>query len=128
MRIRGTDFVMFSVSDLMAAVSFYRDILGLRCVIVSAKHQWAEFDCGNVTLALRGRSLTAGTRAGGQIALAVDDVSEAHETLVNARVHIDGAPTDSGFCIALRIHDPDGNLVILHKRADGTYGQSREPQ
>ena len=29
MKIRGTDFVMYLVSDLARAASFYRDILGL---------------------------------------------------------------------------------------------------
>jgi len=39
-------------------------------------------------------------------------------------VHLEGAPADSGFCVAIEVCDPDGNPVILHQRADGGYGQN----
>jgi catechol 2,3-dioxygenase-like lactoylglutathione lyase family enzyme len=54
MKIRGTDFVLYNVSDLHAAVIFYRDVLGLPLELCSDEWQWAEFNCGNVTLALHG--------------------------------------------------------------------------
>ena len=31
-------------------------------------------------------------------------------------------PHDYSVCWAMEIHDPDGNLVILHQRADGSFG------
>ena len=127
MHIRGTDFVMFLVSDLTRAVGFYRDVLGLRCEIESAEYQWAEFDCGNVTLSLKGSAVADGTEAGGRIALAVDNVYKAYEELRQRGVHVEGTPVDSGFCVALEVCDPDGNVVILHQRADGSYGQSSQP-
>jgi catechol 2,3-dioxygenase-like lactoylglutathione lyase family enzyme len=90
MHIRGTDFVMFLVSDLPRAVSFYRDILGVRCEIESAEYQWAEFDCGNVTLSLKGNAAQRGERAGGNIALAVEDVAKAHRELTGKGVQVEG--------------------------------------
>jgi catechol 2,3-dioxygenase-like lactoylglutathione lyase family enzyme len=123
MQVRGTDFVMFLVSDLARAVAFYHDVLGLPCEIESAEFQWAEFDCGNVTLSLKGNSIPKGNEAGGRIALAVDSVQEAYETLTSRGVHLEGAPINSGFCLAFELHDPDGNLIILHQRIDGSCGQ-----
>jgi catechol 2,3-dioxygenase-like lactoylglutathione lyase family enzyme len=127
MKILGTDFVMFLVSDLTRAVKFYRDVLGLRCDIESLEHQWAEFDCGNVTLALKGDALPPGGRASSRIALAIDNPQSAHAELVKQGVRVNGAPVDSGFCVAVEVCDPDGNLVILHQRADGSVGQSQKP-
>jgi catechol 2,3-dioxygenase-like lactoylglutathione lyase family enzyme len=127
MHIRGTDFVMFLVSDLTRAVEFYRDVLGLRCEIESTEYQWAEFDCGNVTLSLKGGAVAEGTKAGGQIALAVDNAYRVHEELRQRGVPLAAAPVDSGVCLAVEVYDPDGNLVILHQRADGSYGQNPKP-
>jgi len=124
MKIRGADFVMFLVSDLSAAVAFYRDVLDMHCEIFSEEDQWAEFDCDNVTLSLKGRSVPAGSKAGGRIALAVSDIFAAYEELKKKGISIENPPIDNGCCHHLELHDPDGNLVILHQRADGTYGQN----
>jgi hypothetical protein len=32
-------------------------------------------------------------------------------------------PRDFSVCWAMEILDPDGNMIILHQRADGTFGQ-----
>lgn len=125
MEIRGTDFVLFLVSDLLKAVAFYRDTLGLPCEIVSEEYQWAEFDCGNVTLSLKGKSLPAGALAGGRIALAVADIFATYEELKAQGFLLESPPADHGCCRHLDLHDPDGNLVILHQRADGTVGQGK---
>ncbi len=127
MHIRGTDFVMFDVSDLARAVGFYRDVLGLECEIDSAEYQWAEFNCGNVTLSLKGRALADGVRGGGRIALAVEDMVSTFEELKRKDASLGSAPVDNGCCWHLEVRDPDGNLVILHKRADGSFGQNAKP-
>lgn len=124
MNTRAVDFVMFRVSDLRRAVGFYRDTLGLRCAIESMEHQWAEFDCGNVTLALKGAALPAGEKAGGIIALAVADVRGTCEELRLGGIELESAPVDSGFCIAAELRDADGNRIILHQRTDGSAGQN----
>ena len=54
MKIRGTDFVVYQVSDLARAAAFYRETLGLPQEVFSEDDQWAEFNCGNVTLSLHG--------------------------------------------------------------------------
>lgn len=122
MKIRGTDFVMYPVSDLARAARFYRDVLGLPQEVYSEEWQWAEFNCGNITLALKGGEKLAGPVPGGRIALAVDDVQAAREELKKRGVPVLTEPQDYSVCCAMEILDPDGNLVILHKRADGTFG------
>ncbi len=124
MKIRGTDFVMFQVSDLARAAAFYRGTLGLPQEVYSGDDQWAEFNCGNVTLSLHGGVKLPDADAGGRIALAVDDVNAAYTELKSKGARITGEPVDYGVCQAFQVLDPDGNTVILHKRADGTFGQN----
>jgi predicted enzyme related to lactoylglutathione lyase len=122
MKVRGTDFVVYLVSDLARAASFYRDTLGLSQQVYSEEGEWAEFNCGNVTLALKGGEKLPEVVTGGRIALAVDDIHIAHEEMKKHGVRIVSEPRDYSVCWAMEIHDPDGNLVILHQRADGSFG------
>ena len=127
MKIRGADFVMYPVSDLGRAAGFYRQILGLRQDSYSEEWQWAEFDCGNITLALKAGEKLPGPVTGARLALAVDDLQAAHEQLKKQAVHIVSAPVNYGVCWAMEVLDPDGNPVILHQRADGTSGPDVPP-
>jgi predicted enzyme related to lactoylglutathione lyase len=122
MKIRGTDFVMFSVSDLSQAAKFYHEVLGLSQEVYSEEWQWAEFDCGNITLSLKGGEPVPKSGSGGHIALAVDDVQAACEELRRRNVRISKEPKDYGCCQAMEVTDPDGNRITLHHRADGTFG------
>lgn len=124
MKIRGTDFVMYQVSNLASAARFYRELLGLPQEVYSEEGQWAEFNCGNVTLALHGGLPLPAVIAGGRIALAVDDIHAAWAELKRKGVRVLGEPTDYSVCWAFEVLDPDGNTVILHRRADGTCGQN----
>jgi predicted enzyme related to lactoylglutathione lyase len=124
MKILGTDFVTYYVTNFHAAVMFYRDVLGLKLGVYSAEEEWAEFDCGNVTLALKGgMEITPGDHAP-RIALAVEDVAAAQAELMTHGVNIVCPPQDHGVCRHLELLDPDGNVVILHHRTDGTHGQA----
>ncbi len=123
MKIRGADFVLYNVSDFHAAVMFYRDVLGLPLELCSDEWQWAEFDCGNVTLALHGGLEVEPGEHTPRLALAVDDINAAHKELAAKGVNITAPPKDHGVCQALELLDPDGNVVLLHHRADGTFGR-----
>ena len=119
MKILGTDFVMFNVTDMPEAVRFYRETLGLTQEVDS--DEFCEFDCGNVTLSLL-KDPDAG-KALGQIAFAVDDVQAAYVELKDKGVRFENEPQDYSCCKAVLLRDPDGNYVTLHRRADGTVGQ-----
>jgi predicted enzyme related to lactoylglutathione lyase len=126
MKIRGTDFVMYQVSNLAKAAKFYREILGLPEEIFSEEWQWAEFNCGNVTLSLHGGVKLPKKISGGRIALAVKDVRAAYKELKKKGARVLKEPHDYSVCWAMEVLDPDGNTVILHQRADGTCGQNSE--
>ncbi len=123
MHIRGVDFAMYPVTDLARAARFYREVLGLRQEVYSEEWNWAEFDCGNLTLSLKGASPRKETGRSGRLALAVDDIDAAARIVKQAGAKILSGPTDFGVCRSLEILDPDGNLLILHQRADGTFGR-----
>jgi len=124
MKILGIDFVTYYVSNFHKAVMFYRDIIGLPLGAYSPEEEWAEFDCGNVTLTLKGgMEISPGDHAP-RIALAVEDIAKAHAELKEHGVHIVRPPEDHGVCGHLELLDPDDNVVILHHRADGTVDQS----
>ena len=122
MKIRGADFVLYFVSDFPRAVDFYRDALHLPSDLCSFEWQWAEFDCGNLTLAIKGGAAPTSIMPGPRLALAVDDLPAAHAELIARKVRLGGPPEDHGVCQALEVFDPDGNMIILHHRTDGTCG------
>ncbi|HUK82814.1 MAG TPA: VOC family protein [Verrucomicrobiae bacterium] len=122
MKIRGIDFVLYQVSDLARAAAFYREVLGLPQEVYSEEWKWAEFNCGSTTLALKAGERLPGAASGGRIALAVDDIHAAHDELKKRGVRVVSEPRDYSVCRAMEILDPDGNVVILHRRADGTFG------
>lgn len=128
MKIKGTDFVAYLVSDLARACAFYRDVLGLKQEVYREDWQWAEFDCGNITLTLYGGETLPDVVPGGRIALAVDDIQAAYVELKAQGVRILKPPYELSFCWHLDILDPDGNRIVIHHRKDGTVGpQSRSP-
>lgn len=122
MKIRGTDFVMFPVSNLSRAAAFYRDILGLQQEVYSEEYQWAEFNCVNVTLSLKGGYSSDEIAGGARLALAVENIEVVYAELLAKGVRLSGPPTDHGVCQHLEIRDPDNHIVILHHRTDGTFG------
>jgi predicted enzyme related to lactoylglutathione lyase len=129
MNVRAVDFVMFPVSNLARAASFYHETLGLPQGIYSEEYQWAEFDCGNVTLGLKGNAtVPARSPDSPRLALAVEDVSATCEDLKAHGIGIADGPNDWGVCWCAEIHDPDGNAILLHHRADGTWGLASHHQ
>ena len=123
MNIRGVDFVVCHVSDLARAARFYREMLGLEHKLYNEEYQWAEFSCGNVTLALHGGESLPAEIAGCRVALAVEDVYAACAELRRKGARVPADPVDYTVCQAVEVLDPDGNTVILHHRADGTCGR-----
>lgn len=121
MQIRGSDFVMYHVSNLENSVTFYCDILGMT---VEGKYgdDWVELAATPTTLALY-RPEEGDPRIGGaSIGLAVDDVAAAVAELTAKDVEVVWGEGESPVCHFAVIRDPDGNQVILHQRKDGTFG------
>lgn len=127
MKIRGADFVAYHVSNLKNAALFYRNVLDLPQTEYKEDWQWAEFDCGNITLTLYGplensehpsRDLSSC-----MVSLAVDDIHTAYEELTQKGAAIKNPPFELSGCWHLEIFDPDRNVILIHQRKDGTVGQ-----
>lgn len=120
MRVRAVDFVVVNVADLERAEAFYRDTLGLRVPLTEDSARWKEFDAPPVALALRLDPQSPGVNAA--VALAVEDVAAAVEELRAKGVTVLLEPYETDVCHTAMIRDPDGNLLLLHQRKDGTAG------
>jgi catechol 2,3-dioxygenase-like lactoylglutathione lyase family enzyme len=112
-----TDFVSVPVSDLERSTAFYRDVLGLEQIGHGA---WPEFQLGeNVSLYLLdptniGQEFTGPHTA--PIALRVPDVEHAREELEGRGVAFLGETFDTSVCHMAHFRDPDGNVLMLHRR------------
>ena len=118
--IERVDFVTVPTRDLTRARRFYGELLGLP---PSARNP-DEFETPNVTLGLwqpeaEGVEFAPNTAG---IALRVADVEAARERLAGAGVEFLGDTVDTGVCHMAFLFDPDGNVLILHRR----YAPDRE--
>jgi catechol 2,3-dioxygenase-like lactoylglutathione lyase family enzyme len=113
-RVERVDFVSIAVRDRARARRFYGELLGLP----PGGPAPDEFEAGNVTLALwepeaDGRPFSA-DEAG--VALRVPDVAAARRELEAKGVAFIGETVDTGVCHMAFLRDPEGNVLILHRR------------
>jgi catechol 2,3-dioxygenase-like lactoylglutathione lyase family enzyme len=118
MKVEGADFAALFVTDFPRAVEFYRGTLGLEQSKAYERIPGGEFETGNLTLqvldsAAIGREFAP---SGSPIALRVDDVEAARSELEGQGVEFVGETIDSGVCLQAHFKDPDGNVLILHRR------------
>jgi catechol 2,3-dioxygenase-like lactoylglutathione lyase family enzyme len=112
--VQRVDFVSVPTRDAPAARRFYEEILGLR----PSPHNPDELETANLTLALwepeaQGVPFAANTAG---IALRVPDVGAARKRLESQGVRFLGDTVDTGVCHMGFFYDPDGNVLILHRR------------
>ncbi|MEA2305814.1 MAG: hypothetical protein QOH43_3094 [Solirubrobacteraceae bacterium] len=116
--ITGVDFVTVPTDDFEASVHFYGTVLGLPAGKRWGDRPAAEFQAGNLTLAVMDPT------AFGQefrphslpIALQVDDVAAARAHLEGQGVRFVSDLIDSGVCHQAIFVDPAGNSLDLHHR------------
>ena len=116
--VRGTDFVTVSAKDFDVAVDFYRNTLGLPLSARYGEMPGAEFETGNLTLAvLQSEAFDIEPRANNHpIALRVDDVHAARAELESKGVKFLGDTLDTGVCHMAPFQDSEGNTLRLHHR------------
>ena len=112
--VERVDFVSVPTRDPARARRFYGETLGLRPGAGAAD----EFETANVTLGLwepeaDGEQFEPNTAG---IALRVADVAEARRRLEREGVEFLGETVDTGVCHMAFCKDPDGNVLILHRR------------
>jgi predicted enzyme related to lactoylglutathione lyase len=116
--ITGVDFVAVPAQDFEASEHFYGTVLGLPRVKRWGDMPAAEFQAGNLTLAVMDPT------AFGQefrphavpIALQVQDVAAARAQLEGQGVEFVADTIDSGVCHQAIFKDPAGNVLDLHHR------------
>jgi predicted enzyme related to lactoylglutathione lyase len=122
--VRGVDFIMVSVTDMDRGRAFYGETLGLK-EATAWPPDFFEFDAGESTIAL-GKPPAGAPQPpynnGVSFALAVEDVNAMAEQLRAKGVPILQGPMETSVCHMALIQDPDGNLLWLHQRKDGTAG------
>lgn len=112
--IERVDFVSVPTRDVERARAFYADVLGLPPSDLNAD----EFETPNVTLGLwqpEAEGVPFAPNTAG-IALRVADVEAARARLIERDVEFLGETLDTGVCFMAFFYDPDGNVLILHRR------------
>jgi catechol 2,3-dioxygenase-like lactoylglutathione lyase family enzyme len=112
-KIEQVDFVSMPTRDSKRAVEWYRDVLALP----ESEFTEGEIEAPNVTLSFwnpeeQGEQFVPNENG---VALRVADVHEAVEELRGAGAEVVGIE-DSGVCRMGFVKDPDGNVLILHRR------------
>lgn len=129
MQIRGVDLISYRVTDLDRSISFYRDTLGLEQRTEPSGH-WVEFSLPPTTLALfkaenipyEEADYGAFKPGSTMVFLAVDNVKNALKELEEAGVEVAHGYFEAPGCCNATIKDPDGNLIHLHQRKNGSFG------
>jgi predicted enzyme related to lactoylglutathione lyase len=116
--VRGTDFVTVSAKNFDAAVDFYENTLGLPLSARYGQMPGAEFETGNLTIAvLQSKAFDMEPRANNHpIALRVDDVHAARAELESKGVKFLGDTLDTGVCHMAPFEGSEGNTLLLHHR------------
>jgi catechol 2,3-dioxygenase-like lactoylglutathione lyase family enzyme len=113
MRVEQVDYVTVPTRDVARAVAWYRDVLGLP----ESEHAEDEVEAPNVTLSFwapEGEGEPFVPSVAG-VALRVADVAAAVEEAREAGAEVMGIE-DTGVCHMGFVKDPDGNVLILHRR------------
>jgi catechol 2,3-dioxygenase-like lactoylglutathione lyase family enzyme len=112
--VECVDFVSVPIRDPERARRFYGEVLGLP----PSRRNPDEFETPNVTLGLwqpeaEGVAFSPNTAG---IAFRVPDVDAARSELEAQGIEFLGETLDSGVCLMGFFYDPDGNVLILHRR------------
>jgi predicted enzyme related to lactoylglutathione lyase len=116
--VTGVDFIGLPTHDLETAVRFYGETLGLHRSAYRPERNHAEFETGNLTINVMDAERMGLPHVTFQnpLALHVDDVAAARETLEGRGVTFNGETFDTGVCHMAFFEDPDGNALMLHHR------------
>jgi len=115
--VERVDFISVPVTDMERSKTFYRETLGLPPI---SEDGFPEYQLGeNISLYLLdlekiGSRFSAPHTA--SIALRVADVAEARKELEAKGVAFEGEIFDTGVCRMAHFRDPDGNVLMLHRR------------
>jgi predicted enzyme related to lactoylglutathione lyase len=113
--VKDIAFIAYSVRDVPAAKTFYRDVLGLTPSDVFSD-DWAEFNVGSTTFGI-GNGDPLGIAPGSSFSLMfeVDDVIAERRRLSDLGVTVTDI-NESPMCWSAFVTDPEGNRFGIHQR------------
>jgi catechol 2,3-dioxygenase-like lactoylglutathione lyase family enzyme len=111
--VERVDFISIPTRDVARAVAFYRDVLGLP----ESEYTEGEVETENVTFSFWNPEADGDAFAPIEsgVGLRVADVEAAMRVFERSGGEVIGLQ-DSGVCHMGFVKDPDGNLLILHRR------------
>ena len=109
--------IHISTADLPAAVTFYRDVLGLQLLFEVPGQPMAFFQCGDVRLYL-GQPENDDFRSNPLIYYRVESIDDAVATIEGRGARFESRPhvvhrTDSQELWMAGLRDPEGNMICL---------------
>ncbi|WP_310619753.1 VOC family protein [Flexibacterium corallicola] len=126
MRLIALDHIVLTVSDLDAACSFYRDILGMEHVVFGGGRHALHFGGQKINLHVsetkaspKARLTTPGSA---DLCFLVEDLDAAMDRLTTEAVPVEEGPVyrtgAKSSLLSVYIRDPDGNLIELSQPQD----------
>ena len=116
---RKLDNLLLPVSDLDAAISFYRDRLGHPLV-------WRDGEAAGFALPETDAELVVHLRIGPETDILVDDVDVALEEFLAAGGEMVQLPFDIAIGRCARVRDPFGNVIVILDQSKGTLSTDAE--
>lgn len=115
-RYQEIAFTAYAVTNITKARKFYEGVLGLKAARTFSKN-FVEYDIGRSTLAVGcAPKQWQPSKKGTSAALEVKDFPAAVEHLKKKKIPLAIPVVENPMCWMLGVRDPDGNLIVLHKR------------
>jgi predicted enzyme related to lactoylglutathione lyase len=124
MKVTEIAFSCYPVTDMARARAFYEGVLGLTLTMdtgASEKGHWIEYDIGAGTLAIGHAPGWKPSSDGCSVGLEVEDFDSAVASIRTASVGFKMPPFETPVCHMAMVLDPDGNVIIIHKRKPGQH-------
>lgn len=116
--LKRVQCVYYTVKDMDRAVAFYEDTFGLKLKFRDGQ-RWAQFDGGNVSIALASPEESASLEGGAVTALEVDDIEPYERKITSAGCEIVQRRDMGSHGRVLAFRDQEGNIVQLFAKAVG---------
>jgi extradiol dioxygenase family protein len=111
-------FTAYAVTDMRRARKFYEDSLCLK-PSRELSENFVEYDLGPGTLVVAcAPEQWPPSDKGTSAALEVEDFAAAIEHLKQQKIPFAIGPMDFPTCNMVGVRDPDGNMIVLHKRKE----------
>lgn len=124
MKIAEIAFVAYPITDVARARAFYEGVLGLKPAVLQVKdnqNAFIEYWIGrgneHCLVIGAGAPMFQPGKTGATAALELDDFDAAVQELTEKNVKTLMPRYDGPVCSMVLVEDPDGNQLMLHRRA-----------